>query len=268
MDNNKKNSKILQIFKKIKEHSVDDYPDEIDPNKYLSVEQFIRILTFTYGDKRFGTSLKENIQVAINKHKYGIIVLPSSKAFNDDENKIYELSKMLKKMDSKVKGWVIDLRSNTGGNLFIFALFTLIFIPGDYNGLIWSLMRSESEIISDVSIYNGILYMRQKYDQFVYSGNFENKLIRIGNNKRIKILIDDCTVSGPEFICLVLKSFGAKIYGDVNKSGGALSMTVGYIIDNDISMFFPNAYVYDKNNLEHNIYLETSNNIKSKYLLP
>lgn len=268
MDNNKKNNKILAIFKKMKEISDIEYPDEINPNEYTSVEQFIRVFTNQNHGVSFGTELKEKINVCINSHKYGIVTMPASKLFEDNVNDIYKLSKMVTKMEPKVKGWVLDLRSNTGGRIDIFSLFALIFIPQSYDGVLWTIMKSNNDILAEVSVYNNSLFMRYKYTQHTSVIDLEGKLFRVGNDKKVVVLVDQYSYSGSEFVCLILKSFGAKIYGDLNKSGGALNLTAGYLVSNDVTMFFPNAFVYDKNNLKHYIYLETSGKIKDKFFLP
>lgn len=265
MNNSIKNKKIINTLNLIKKYSVNTYPDDIDPNEHLSEEQFIRILTHNYND--FGASLKEPIRIAINKHKYGIIVLPPSDAFNDDENEIYKLSKFLSKIESEVKGWVIDLRSNTGGAVHIFALFITIFLSEDYEGILWSIKKNNNDVIQDVSITHDMLHIRIKYQQYASSYEF-GKLVRLKENKKIKILIDEYSMSGSEFVCLVLKSFGAKIYNSSNRSGGALNRSAGYLVDPNISMYFPNAYIYDKNNLKNDIYIESAKTIKKKYFLP
>jgi len=267
MDNNKKNNKILSIFNKMKQISAVEYPDTINPNEYTSVEQFIRIFTNHYHGPGFGTSVEENITVVLNSKNYGIITMPASKAFKHDDKTIFNLSKLIAKMEPKVKGWVIDLRSNTGGSINVFALFSLIFIPKEYEGILWTIMKSNNDILHEASTYNDVLYLRYKYSQNMHVINL-NKLHRTKNNNEIVILVDQYSFSGSEFVCLILKSFGAKIYGNFDQSGGALNLSCGYLVTDDMNMYFPNAFVYDKNNLKHYIYLETSGEIKDKYLLP
>ena len=263
---NKKNTQIMKAFDKIREFSILEYPD-IDPNNYISLEHFLRLFNQKYHSPAVLQTL-EMPEVTINSHGYGYVVFPSSSSFNNDSNIIYKLSKQLSKIENKVKGWIIDLRGNGGGNIFIFSLFALIFIPSDFEGQLLSIIRHEDDIILDINVYDDILHMRHKYDQFITSTGIKDNLKRLKNIKNIKILVDKNTGSASEYVAIILKSFGAKIYGEHDTTMGLLNITVGYIIDEYITLFFPNSSVYNKDNFKNEVYINTDKKIKPEFLLP
>lgn len=267
----KKNKKILEIFNTIKSISVIDPIEEINPNDYVTVEQFIRIYMCNNNRIYFSIHNAETIEYSINKNNYCVIAFPPSDKFNHDCKEIFKFANRLKKLeqsDQYIRGYVIDLRSNTGGDSLIFSLFGLIFIDPDYEGLLYTVKKETNEnkedILFDHTVVNNNLIMRRKYSQDVNSFNI-SKLYRVKNNKNIKILLDNYSASGSEFLSMMLKSFGAKLYGIHDKSAGALNITVSYLLNNGITLRFPNAYIYDRNNLQHNIYLETKKIVGRKY---
>lgn len=262
---NKKNKDILKIFNIMKNLSILEYED-IDPEEYISVEHFLRIISYKYNKYSNSLSYPETIQYRINRNNYCVICIPSLDYNNTTHSMIYELSKKLVKIDKDIKGWVIDLRSNTGGVGILFMLFMMIFIDTDYNGLLYSIKKDNDEIIHDCTVDNNILYTRNIYQQYVHKISLSN-LERV-KNKKIKILIDNYSASGAEYVAIILESFGAVIYGNHDKSLGALNLTSSFLIEGGITLYFPNAHFYDKNNLKHNIYLEISKPINKKYLLP
>jgi len=263
---NKKNEQIIKVFEKIRELSVFEYPD-IDPNTYISVEHFIRLFTQKYHSQYLLPSI-ELPNVTVNKSGYGYAVFPPSYSFSDNNREIYKISKSISKLDSKVKGWVIDLRSNGGGNVISYVLFSLIFISTDFEGQLVSIIKQEDDIILDLNLYNDILFIRHKYDQQIMSIEIKDRLKRLKNTKNIKILVDKNSGSASEFLCILLHSFGAKIYGEHDTTLGLLNLSVGYIIDEYITIFFPNAVVYNKDKLKNNVYITTTKNIKPEFLLP
>ena len=262
-----KNRQILKIFNKIKEHSLHEY-DDINPDEYISPEQFIRLFSFKHYPFENIYLNNEKPKVIINKNGYGYISFPQPSLYDDNIEELFKLSQNIIKIEHKVKGWIIDLRSNTGGTELCFLLLIIIFIDIEYEGLLYSIIKNDNDIITDASIYNNTLFLRSKYAQQPRIYNIKDKLHRVKNKKNIKIIVDQYTGSGSEYVCLVLKSFGAKIYGEQDKTLGVLNLTSGYLIDDVISIHFPNAHVYDKNNLKNNIYIESIKNIKSQYLLP
>lgn len=262
----KKNKAIMNIYNKIKKISLHEY-DDINPEEYISPEHFVRL--FTTSDKfAISTFWNEKPNVVVNKAGYGYIVFPPPSLFDNNINEIDKLSSKISKIENKVKAWVIDLRSNFGGFEHLFQYFVSIFIPDDYEGILYSIIKGDNDILHDVSIYNNDIINRQKYSQSISVHHIKKELIRTKIKKNIHVLVNDKTASGGEFVCLILKSFGAKIYGSTDKTSGALNMTSGYILDEHISVHFPNAFIYDKNNLKHNIYIESSLDIKKKFLLP
>lgn len=264
--NIKKNNQIIKMFETIRESSILEY-DEINPNEYISVDHFLRIFNAKYhGDIQLPNF--EGPAVTVNKSGYGYVVLPPSDCFDNNMDYIYKISQDIVKLDNKVKGWVIDLRCNGGGSIMVFMLFALIFIPSEYEGLLFSMIKDSDDILFDLSVYNGTLYMRIKYLQGIEVFDIKEKLRRLKNTKNVKILVDEKSGSASEYISLILKSFGAKVYGAHESTMGLLNMSMGYIIDESTSIFFPNAYVYGKDNFKNNIYLTTEKNIKSEFLLP
>jgi C-terminal processing protease CtpA/Prc len=260
-----KNKQILKIFNKIRQQSVIEY-DDINPDEYISVPHFIRL--FSLYNHNNTSHNKELPKLVKNKHGYGYIVLPPSRLYNNMDSYIYALSNNMAKIEKNVRGWIIDLRGNDGGSVYCFMLFILIFVDINYEGLLCSIIKGNNDIVADYSFYNNSLILRNKYEQMPTVINIKNELHRTSNNKNIKILVDKFTGSGSEYVCLVLKSFGAKIYGTDDKTYGLLNLTAGYLLDDSITLYFPNAFVYDKNNLKHNIYIDSTKNIKPDFLLP
>lgn len=265
----KKNKEIIKIFEIMRENSIIEYED-IDPNNYMSPNHFLRLFYAKYSPMYdlLPPSNVEKPQVAINKYGFGYIVLPQPIFFKNSSKEIGKLSKKLLEIENQIKGWVIDLRSNTGGLEYIYLLFIMIFVPIKYQGLLFSLIKDDDNIIHDVSVYNGVLHMRNKYNQSTSSIVLKNVISRLTKKRKINILVDKLTGSGSEYVCLVLKSFGAQICSEDESTLGILNLTVGYLINDVLSMYFPNAHVYDRNKIKQDIYIKVDKKIKPQYLLP
>lgn len=262
-----KNKEILKIFNTIRKYSLYQY-DDIDPDNYISPQHFLRLFYSKYHPEIGTMDNFEKPQVTINSKGYGYIVFPPSSRFKDNYKEISKVSKSIVDLDEQAKGWVIDMRGNTGGAMDIFLLFITIFIPIKYQGTIFSLVKDDNDIIEHIGLYDNILYMRSKYSQYTHSFHLKDTIHRLTSKKQIYILVDNSTGSGSEYLCMVLKSFGAKICGSSENTRGILNLTVGYIIDDVLSIYFPNAFVYDKNNLKQDIYIKPDKEISPKYLLP
>lgn len=151
-----------------------------------------------------------------------------------DRNNFIQVYKVIKIINwlykSNPKGWIIDLRGNTGGIIEFFMVAICQFIDEfelhgvDKHG------ESNSSIIS-------------RNDTFIYTNNHEEIFrmeypyksnIKIDN---IRILIDENTASAAEFITIILKKFkGAKIYG--HDSFGIITVMNDEYVQN-VNVIFP-----------------------------
>ena len=253
---------ILNFYEKLKNQSAIKIDDKINPREYVSFEQFIKIINIKYYDCFFSffDSLKnESPFVKLNKYNYGYVYLPSIEY--EHINKFYN---DIKRFDQKYepKKWIIDLRGNYGGLIQSHIEIIIPFIK--IKGRLLSLKRKNlNELSLDVVINNDdYLKLRMESGQNDYTTDIL-KVYRVINNDDINILVDESTASAAEFIAIILKKLGAKIYG--KKTMGLTNLFLGHIFKN-VSLYFPISSFYDENLHEDGIHPDF-NEIKKEFYL-
>lgn len=146
MKNNKEkiNSQITRIYNRIKSayYKPIDIPN-FNPNDYISVEQFIKILSVIYlkSDRHFNSykplSYTEIPLGCVNSSGYGYLYIPRTDYYISKSNcyrfveyahnAIIQIALQLKNNSNK-KTYVIDLRCNSGGLLMLFIACLFPFI--------------------------------------------------------------------------------------------------------------------------------------------
>lgn len=137
-----------------------------------------------------------------------------------------------RKMNSKIKNIVIDVRSNIGGNIhtFISCVYPLFGqkLESDYlHGY-----DSSDSIIVNFCVENGkskVIFLDQP-------GNLVESIpkTKIYNfdTAKISIICNEFTMSSGEIMCLLVKKFGGIIYGD-SQTGGLVNGNKKYTINCD-----------------------------------
>ncbi|WP_276168675.1 S41 family peptidase [Zobellia alginiliquefaciens] len=160
---------------------------------------------------------------------------------NDSLSNLYALKvrKALLKLDTseKLKGWVIDLRKNSGGKIPSESLG----LSPLFNQPLIGISCDNQERLTKVCCSDGDFYFGDfKMDSLIYESTLRNK------NKKIAVLISNHTASASEFLALAFKfqdgtkTFGSKTMGKTSilnfiefRSNAKLLLAQEYYCDED-----------------------------------
>lgn len=175
----------------------------------------------------------------------GYIEMPGTKSWNWKENKnfIETVRAQIKKIDDKylIKGWILDLRKNHGGN---YNLMILAINPLIEDGIVgYSVIKNKKipwNAKSEVKLDNIDL------DRFDHLIEYKTKT----KNPRIIVLIDSPTASAAEMICISLHTVpNVKFIG--NYSGGYTTDNIQYKLSNEESLNLASGYFADRSGKIH-----------------
>lgn len=183
-------------------------------NSYINLNEFINIKHFLYSlDKSliYVYDIKYNPIGLINYANYAFIWLPDIFTTNDNDNKkiVYRMLKIFNALDKEnPKGWVIDLRGNTGGYIehYVAAISPLLskFIISGINKKTDQTLTIESDGNTFIMEYVDELLVKNELPYFS----------EVKNKSNINILVNEDSASAAEIIAVLLRiNLGAKIYG-------------------------------------------------------
>lgn len=171
---------------------------------------------------------------------FGYINMPSLGTFNGLEHKNYSetIRVQIKKIDEKyiIKGWIIDLRKNRGGN---------------FNNMLSGI----NPLIEDGIV--GYSIIKNKKQEWIASikrlVDEENNLLEYKcktKHPKIIVLIDSNTCSAAEMTCISLYNVPNVIFIG-NYSGGYTTKNTQYKLSNDESLNLASGYFADRSGKIH-----------------
>jgi carboxyl-terminal processing protease len=176
--------------------------------------------------------------------KYGYIQIPYIGVTDPTEVNEYAQQiqdSVCKLNQSGIKGWIIDLRLNRGGNMapMITGIGNLI---GD--GKLGSFTDANGAVQKEWILKDGELY----FDNLKLTA-IENKC-SVANNIKIAVLISQITASSGETTAIALKGrSNTKFFGEI--TSGFVTANKMYFLDQFSTLLVANSYEADRN---HHIY--------------
>lgn len=211
--------------------------DDVDSNKIIfsSILDKLR----RYGDFHSFYSDKSNLKKIVSNDttlnypsskiiddSIGYISLPTHLSMNEKDNFIYAdtLRKQIRLLDEKysIKGWIVDLRGNGGGNM-------------------WPMLAGLNPIIEDGTVGYFVSKAKRIKWQSTSKNNYKCKNL----HNKIAILIDSLTGSSGEMAAISLlgrensKSFGTK-------TSGFTTANQNFKLSNGAMLFLATAYCEDR----------------------
>ena len=211
---------------------------------------------FTYKGKDIGKPYKEReinpylineifgkrvgLQVKVLDNAYGYILIPSIEAENQEQ--VNEFAQQINDSlcsiaTKKLKGWIIDLRFNQGGNMYA-MLGGLGSIIGD--GKVGFLTNIQNKVTCVWSVKKGNAYYN---DIQMSKVEFQCKL---PSNLPIAVLTSEMTASSGEAIAIILNKRNKTILLG-NKTWGVSTGRLDYPINDYTSVGVTLSYMADRN---------------------
>lgn len=239
MDWNKFNNDILK--------DINDLP--IDSSSYI-ISNIFKMLD-KYGDKHSFYMTKseinndknpqylKNISLPSSKlmdNNIGYFLLPPHKCMNEKFNYLYldTLIKQIQILDenNEIKGWIIDLRQNRGGNILPMLAGITPFI--------------NEKIIGYFTSGNNFDKMKISTKHTPFIKETKNRYKCKDMNNKIAVLIDTLTASAGEMMAICLLGLdNSKSFGYC--SAGATTMPEPFRLSNGITLLLAKRYFMDKN---------------------
>lgn len=166
----------------------------------------------------------------------GYLHLPTHSSINKDDNYLYAdtLRKQIKYLDEnyKIKGWIVDLRDNSGGNM-------------------WPMLAGLNPLIEDGTV--GYFVTNKTSSKWISAsknpyGLQEMKTIYKAKNldHKIAVLLDRTTASSGEMTAISLSGLkNSKTFG--NESGGYTTANGMYELSDGSTLFLASSYCQDRN---------------------
>ncbi|WP_326981701.1 S41 family peptidase [Chryseobacterium sp. MYb264] len=161
------------------------------PSKDKMSEQFI---------SKFNT--KPGFEVKVIDGEYGYILMPSISSLDQTSDKIRKIAQPLydqiaeTKINNKLKGWIVDLRFNTGGNSepMLLALYDFL---GDHE--VWGTLDSDRKAGDKIKLSKGA---------YIYNGKKNSEIIPKGellDQTKVAVITGLLTASSGEVTALAFK---------------------------------------------------------------
>lgn len=183
-------------------------------NHYSSSTKSINNLLSEEWKTKYAT--KPNFEVKIIDGDIGYILIPRIIFFDINEKSIHnaaqpiydEIAKL--KAKKNLKGWIIDLRFNTGGNSTPMLLALYDFLG---NNNIWGTVGLDKKVKSIVKLNSGIYYDNSKRQGSI------NPVTPLLDQSKVALIIGPATGSAGEIVALAFKErpntvfIGEETYG-------------------------------------------------------
>ncbi len=209
-------------------------------------------------------STQPDFEVKIINDKYGYILIPSMNFEDVSLENIQKLSqpyydKVLEiKQSKKIKGWIVDLRFNSGGNVYpmVLALYDLL---GDNS--IYGTMDINKKIVSMAKLKKGKYFDNDSITSFIIP-----KGKRLAK-KKVAIITGIVTASSGEITAMAFKGRGNTLFigeptmGKTTTNdrrellfGAYMALTVGYDCDRNgvfYEQIIPDIKIEKEDNFEN-----------------
>ena len=199
-------------------------------------------------------------EVKILDNQYGYILMPgmhSEKNLHKQSQDLYDEVNKIKK-SNKLQGWIIDLRFNTGGDIFPMLLALYDFL-GD--NVVWGILDINKNQISEIKLKNGKYKDNSKTVSYIKP---EGKLL---DKINIAVITNLATGSSGEITALAFKGrenttfIGKKTYGKTTSNikadlpfGAFMTLTTSYDCDrngNYYEKIIPDVTIGEKDNFDN-----------------
>jgi C-terminal processing protease CtpA/Prc len=154
-------------------------------------------------------SAEPSFEVKIIDDNYGYILMPSMNFEDIGSKNIRKISQPLYdqitevKESKELKGWIIDLRFNSGGNIWPMLLALYDFL-GDNS--VYGIMDIDKKIVAMTKLKNGKYYDNKKVTSYIVPSG--KKL----NEVKVAIIIGKATASSGEITALAFKGRSNTIF--------------------------------------------------------
>ncbi|AUP78539.1 S41 family peptidase [Flavivirga eckloniae] len=266
---------IPHLFSKIKAEHCSVYLGEnaYSINKNFTAEDFSeQWLTKYASNPAFEAKVLDN--------KYGYILIPGMLYEDTSVENVHNIAQPLYdkictiKNNHNIKGWIIDLRFNTGGNVHPMLLALYDFL-GDTSQVYGTLGIDKNKLISKASLSNGKYYENDTLSSYIIPKGKEL------TKTPVAIITGIVTASSGEIVALAFKGrnntiyIGEKTIGKTTTNdkvdlpfGAYMALTVGYDCDRN-NIFYkniiPDVMITKEDNFEN--LLEDKNIIEAiKYI--
>ncbi|WP_295672956.1 S41 family peptidase [uncultured Mucilaginibacter sp.] len=189
------------------------------------------------------------LKVRVLNHNYGYVLIPAITAdFNEVNKYAQEIKDSICSIDpKKVKGWIIDLRLNPGGNMWpmLGGIGSLI---GDHQA--GSFVNNKGETLHTWSIKNGDAY----YDTTRLTWT-TGKCLAKNKKYKIAVLIGPITQSSGEAIAISLKGRPRTMFFGEN-TGGYTTANITNILKYGCTLLVASSEEADRNNKAYNQFVK------------
>jgi carboxyl-terminal processing protease len=180
------------------------------------------------------------LKVRVLNNNYGYVLVPALEASStDDYNKYAQQIKdsICSIYSKKIKGWIIDLRLNPGGNMWP-MLGGIGVIIGD--GKVGSFVNKKGEILQAWSVKNGDAY----FDTARLTTTISK--CNIGHKIKIAVLIGPLTQSSGEAIAIALEGRPNTMFFGEN-TGGFTTANMPNQLNYNITLLVASSIEADRN---------------------
>ncbi|QHL87798.1 hypothetical protein GU926_10305 [Nibribacter ruber] len=182
---------------------------------------------------------KPGVQVKVLKNGIGYILIPGNSDFgmkNIDRNAQAIRDSISRINPAKIKGWIIDLRLNTGGNMYP-MLGGLAEIIG--NGPVGSFMTAEGQPDEQWSIQGGNFFVNQAQATHLTSGG------EVAPGLPVAVLLSNMTASAGEAVAISLQGRPAtRFFGET--TFGLTTANQGFVLDKNSAINLAVLYEADR----------------------
>lgn len=207
--------------------------------------------------KKYKTNPQFEVKV-LNNH-YGYILMPgmySEKNLHKQSQRMYDEINKIKKSNT-LQGWIIDLRFNTGGDIYPMLLALYDFL-GD--NVVWGVLDINKNLVNEIELEKGKYKANSKTVSYIKpDGELLDKI-------KVAVITNIATGSSGEITALAFKGrentilIGEKTFGKTttnNKAdlpfGAFMTLTTGYDCDrngNYYEKIIPDVTVVEKDNFD------------------
>ncbi len=209
-------------------------------------------------------STEPNFEVKVLDNEYGYILMPGMMFEDVSSKNIHKLSQPMYdeiyniKSSKNIKGWIIDLRFNTGGNItpMLLALYDFL---GDND--VWGVLDINKKKVTNVKLSNGKYINNSKKSSYIKPKGM------LLDEAKVAIITNLATGSSGEVTALAFKGrknvnfIGEKTNGKTTTNtlanlpfGAYMALTVGYDCDrngNFYEQIIPDVKVSKQDNFEN-----------------
>lgn len=236
------------------DHSRVYYDDQVfsgnfpGPTKDDFTEQWI---------KKYKT--KPQFEVKVLDNRYGYILLPgmySEKNVHKQSQKLYDQINTIKS-SNRLQGWVIDLRFNTGGDIYPMLLALYDFL-GD--NVVWGVLDINKNLVNEIALKKGKYKANSKTVSYIKP---DGELL---DETKVAVLTNIATGSSGEITALAFKGrkntifIGEKTFGKTTANtkadlpfGAFMTLMTGYDCDrngNYYEKIIPDIPVLEQDNFD------------------